>query len=415
MRIAVYSHYFLPEIGAPSARIGDFAGQWLRSGHAVDVATCFPNHPTGVLYPGYKSARYQHERIKGIDVHRSWTYITPNKGFVKKSLGHASFWLSAGATSSRRMPAPDCAIGTSPTFFAAMAARAESRRHRVPFIMEVRDLWPAIFVDLGVIRNRKVIRLLELWEMNLYRSAAKIVTVTDSFRDNLVARGISPQKVVTITNGADTEYWQPAPERGTALRKELELNGSFVVLYIGAHGISQGLIAQVRAAARLQDLPHVQFVFVGEGADKKKLEAEAARLGIKNVRFLPPVGKESVRDYYTMADLCLVPLRNIPLFDTFIPSKMFEIMAVGRPILASLRGEAADILNRSVAALVVPPEDDGAVAATIRDLVQNPDRLMKMAANGPNFVRSHYSRQALARRYLEVMNGARREMGLIAV
>jgi hypothetical protein len=140
MRIAFYSHYFLPEIGAPSARIGDFAQQWRNSGHDVHVATCFPNHPAGVIYPGYTLSRYQAEKLNGISVHRSWTYLTRNTGIARKTAGHASFWLSAGRFSTPRMPLPDCAIGTSPTFFAAMAARTSARRAGVPYIMEVRDL-----------------------------------------------------------------------------------------------------------------------------------------------------------------------------------------------------------------------------------------------------------------------------------
>lgn len=412
MKIAVYSHYFLPEIGAPSARLGDFARQWVADGHEVHLATCFPNHPTGKIYPGYTGGRYLHEKLQGIDVHRSWSYITPNKGILKKTAGHATFWLSAGQQSSRRMPAPYCAIGTSPTFFAAMAARAQARRHRIPFIMEVRDLWPAIFVDLGVVKNRAIIRVLELWEMNLYRSATRIVTVTEAFRENLVGRGIPAEKVVTITNGADTSFWRPTPDEGKALRQELGLQAAFVVLYIGAHGISQGLSAQLRAAARLSHLPQVRFLFVGEGADKEKLQAEAARLKLTNVQFLPAVGKDRVREFYALADLCSVPLRNIRLFDTFIPSKMFEIMSMERPILASLSGEAAEILQRSGAAIVVPPEDDAAIATSIGEMVSHPERLADLAARGPEFVRAHYARSILARRYIDVMQDARQTIGL---
>jgi glycosyltransferase involved in cell wall biosynthesis len=345
-------------------------------------------------------------------VHRSWTHITPNKGFLKKSMGHASFWLSAALFSSRKIPPVDCVIGSSPTFFAAMAARAKARRDGVPFIMEVRDLWPAIFVDLGVIKNRRIIRLLEFWELSLYRSATRIVTVTDSFRENLIARGVPARKVVTITNGADTEYWRRDHADGSKLRDGLKLEGSFVVLYIGAHGISQGLGALIKAAARLKSRRDIRFVFVGEGADKPKLEAEAARLDLTNVTFLPPVGKEAVRAYYSLADLCVVPLRNIPLFDTFIPSKMFEIMATGRPILASLGGEAADILGRSGAAQVVKPEDDAAIAAAIVEAAANPQLLEAMAKCGPNFVRTHYARSLLAGRYLNLIQEAREEMGL---
>ena len=412
MTIAVYSHYFLPEIGAPSARIGDFGRQLTEAGHEVHVATCFPNHPTGVGYPGYTPTVYQQEVLNEINVHRSWTYITPNKGILKKTLGHASFWLSAGFSSTRKMPAVDCAIGTSPTFFAAMAARASARRNRVPFIMEVRDLWPAIFVDLGVIRNRTIIHVLEKWELNLYRSATRIVTVTDSFRQNLLARGIPAEKVVTITNGADTDYWQPTKARAELLRAKLGLNDSFVALYIGAHGISQGLIALLRAADRLKNNKRIQFIFVGEGADKAKLEAEAKRLGLANVRFCEPVEKAAVRDYYTMADVCLIPLRNIPLFDTFIPSKMFEIMSVGRPILASVRGEAAEILEQSGAAIVVPPEDDAAMATMLEEMSADPQRLRDMGLRGRSYVQAHYSRLELARRYIDVMSDARAELGL---
>lgn len=401
MRIAVYSHYYLPEIGAPSARIGDFASQWLKMGHDVHVATCFPNHPTGVIYPGYRPECYQHEVLNGVNVHRSWTYITPNKGFLKKSLGHASLWLSAGVYSTRKMPKPDCAIGTSPTFFAAMAARACARRHEVPFIMEVRDLWPAIFVDLGVIRNRPIIRVLERWEMNLYRSAARIVTVTESFRQNLIGRGIPAGKVVTITNGADTDYWRPTPARAAELRTRLGLDGKFVVLYIGAHGISQGLGAVIKAAERLRHRDGLQFLFVGEGADKAKLVQEADRLKLPNVRFHEPVEKTHVRDYYTMADLCLVPLRDIPLFNTFIPSKMFEIMAVGRPILGSVCGEAAEILNRSGAAAVVPPENDATIADAVLKLSSDCRWRQQMETRGPAFARANYDRRELARRYIE--------------
>lgn len=414
MRIGVYSHYFLPEIGAPSARIGDFARQWLATGHEVHVATCFPNHPTGQIYPGYSAGKYMHERVQGIDVHRSWTYITANKGFVKKTLGHASLWMSAGVLSSRKMPAPDCVIGTSPTFFAAMAARSKARRHRIPFIMEVRDLWPAIFVDLGVIRNPRIIRLLELWELGLYRSATRIVTVTEAFRANLISRGVPAAKVATITNGADTDHWRPDPAGARKLRDQFKLGDDFIVLYIGAHGISQGLIAYVRAAERLRSHKRIRFVFVGEGAEKEKLQAEAARLDLGNVMFLPAVGKELVRSYYSLGDLCAVPLRNIPLFETFIPSKMFEIMSVGRPILGSVRGEAADILRRSGAADIVDPEDDAAIARAIVEAVNDPARLAAMGDQGPKFVSAHFSRSLLARRYVDLMRDARRELGLSA-
>jgi hypothetical protein len=407
MNIAVYSHYFTPEIGAPSARIFDLSQQWLRSGNQVEVVTCFPNHPTGTIYPGYERHRYMHERLQGISVHRHWTYVTPNKGFAKKTLGHVSYVPSALLLSNRHMQRPDVVVGTSPTLFAAEAAARSAAKWRVPFVMEVRDLWPAVFVELGVLKNRTIIRMLERWEMSLYRRAAAVVTVTEAFRRDLIARGIPASNVVTIPNGADVDYWAGGGDRAAA-RTKLGFGDKFVVLYVGAHGISQRLAAIVRAAAVLRDAARdVELVFVGEGAEKGELIALASELGLQNVRFFDPVGKDEVRDYYRAADVCLVPLRDIAIFDSFIPSKMFEMMAMGRPIVASVRGEAADILERSGGAIVVGPEKHEEIAAAILKLRHDRNLAAELGRRGSEFVRAHYSRESLAARYLQVMREVR--------
>jgi glycosyltransferase involved in cell wall biosynthesis len=411
MNIAYYTHYFMPEIGAPSARIYDLSRQWLALGHTVQVVTCFPNHPLGKLYSGYKSGIYMREEIDGIDVHRHWTYVTPNKGFLKKTVGHISYLPSARLLSNRRLIKPDVAIGTSPTFFAAMAARSLAKRRRIPFIMEVRDLWPAIFVELGVLRNRRLIRLLERWELALYGQATKIVTVTEAFRRNLIERGVKPSKVFTIRNGADVEYWQPAPSP-VELRQRLRLEGRFVVLYIGAHGISHALSSILESAQRLREHPEIRFLFVGEGAEKDRLAGQARDLRLDNVRFLDPVGKAAVKEFYALADLCLVPLRNIPLFETFIPSKMFEIMAMARPIVASLRGEAADILRESGGAIVVEPEDSRAIAEAILALYGDKAKAHDIGQRGRRFVIENYSRRALASAYLDVIEESLAEFSI---
>jgi glycosyltransferase involved in cell wall biosynthesis len=192
----------------------------------------------------------------------------------------------------------------------------------------------------------------------------------------------------------------------TKLRATLGLNNSFVVLYIGAHGISQGLSAIIDAAARVETNSKIQFVFVGEGAEREKLQRRVKEKSLKNIRFLEPVDRRGVQAFYSMADLCLVPLRNIPLFDAFIPSKMFEIMSVGRPILASLRGEPAEILRRSGSAEIVEPEDAAAIATAVQVLASDTQRLRQMGDAGSQFVRREYSRAILARRYIEVIKDA---------
>jgi glycosyltransferase involved in cell wall biosynthesis len=405
MRIAVYSHYFVPEIGAPSARVYDMAINWIAAKDSVEVVTCFPNHPTGRVYDGYRSARYAEEIIDGIRVHRHWTYVTPNKGLMKKTLGHLSFVPSAGLNSTRRLSRPQIIIGTSPTLFAAQAAALAARRYRVPFVMEVRDLWPAIFVELGVLKNRALIGLLERWEMSLYRQARRVVTVTERFRDNLIERGIPASKVVTITNGADTKFWSTS-EAQADLRKKMRLEGKFVVLYIGAHGISQGLRTILQAAERVRSKSEIVFMLVGEGAEKEGLMAFAKERSLTNVIFQEPVGKSEVRDFYALADVGLVPLRDIAGFDAFIPSKMFEFMAMARPVLGSVRGEAAEILQRSGGAIVVKPEDDEAIAAGLINLLEDPAKRETMGEAGRKFVCEEYSRTLLASRYRQVLEEA---------
>ena len=405
MNIAYYSHYFAPEIGAPSARIYDLARQWLSFGHRVEVVTCFPNHPVGKLYPGYASRPYMREELDGIVAHRHWTYVTPNEGFIRKTLGHVSYLPSAFLLSTRRLQRPDVVIGTSPTFFAAMAAAAAAVRRGAPFIMEVRDLWPAVMVELGVLRNRLMIRALERLERSLYGRATRVVTVTDSFRRDLIGRGIPATKVFAIPNGADINFWQPA-DPPVELSRRLGLEGRFVALYIGAHGISHALHRLLESAEQLREHAQIHFVFVGEGAEKEKLIRQAREARLKNVQFLDHVAKETVREFYALADVCLVPLRDIPLFETFIPSKMFEIMAMGKPIIGSLRGEAADILRRSGGAMVVEPEDSRAVAEAILRLYHHPEQAETLGRRGREFVIELYSRRSLAIRYVSVMEEA---------
>ncbi|MCP3950716.1 MAG: glycosyltransferase family 4 protein, partial [Desulfobacterales bacterium] len=402
MKISWYSHYFTPEIGAPSARLFDLSRQWVRGGHDVSVTTCFPNHPGGELYPGYRMSLHQLENVEGITVHRLPTYITANRGFVKKLCGHLSYIPPALVRALILKEKTDIIIGSSPTFFAAMAGAGAALLRRRPFIMEVRDLWPAIFVELGVLKNPILIRMLETIELALYRFASAVVTVTESFRQNLISRGVHPDKVATIPNGADTDFWQPVQETKEN-KHELGLGDKFVVLYIGAHGISHGLASVLECANRLQAVSEIQFLFVGDGAEKNMLKKRVVELGLRNVTFHEPVDKQGVKRFYALADACLVPLRDIPLFDAFIPSKMFEIMAMSRPIVASLKGEAADIVQRSKSGIVIAPEDAAAMHDAILELYENQALCLELGENGRRFVGDNFSRKALADRYLGIL------------
>jgi glycosyltransferase involved in cell wall biosynthesis len=402
MRIVYLCQYFTPEIGAPSARVSELSQAWAEMGHDVTVVTGLPNHPTGRIPAEYQGTVFRRERLGNVTVLRNWLYATPNEGFLKKTLSHVSFMMSSAVLSTFRLRRPDVIVVSSPTFFSVLSAWFMSRVRRVPFVFEVRDLWPGIFIELGVLKNRAIIRVLEAVEMFLYRAAARVVVVTDSFAETLVARGVPAAKVVTITNGVDTSQFRPgAPDND--VRREHGLEGRFVVLYIGAHGISHALVRLLDAAEATRDDARIRWVLVGEGAEKAKLVAEAAARGLTNVLFVGGQPKARMPQWYAAADVALVPLRNIPLFETFIPSKMFEIMACARPIVASVRGEARRILEASGAAIVVDPEDAAAIAGAVRRLRDDPTARAAMGDAGRRFVAEHYERRALAARYAQVL------------
>jgi len=402
MHITILCHYFWPELGAPSARLKEMADVWLKEGHAVSILTNYPNHPTGLIQDGYKNGPPSIEIKDGLRIVRLTTFATPNRGFIKKTLGHLVYMWNAIFQGRQFVRETDVFVASSPTLFTVVSAWWLGRKLKKPFVFEVRDLWPAIFVELGTIRNRFAIRLLEMLELFLYRKSAKVVTVTRAFGADIARRGIPEKKIAFIPNGADTTRFTPGPS-DEALRRTLNLEGKFLVLYIGAHGISQGLPKVLEAAERLASHLDIHFLFVGEGADKEKMETLCRERHLKNVTLLPGCAKDQVLRYYRSADLCLVPLRNIPLFKTFIPSKMFEILSAGRPILASLEGEAAEILTASGAAVVVPPENPEALAEAVLHLASAPKQREKMAKAGPPFVAEHFCREKLAREYLTIL------------
>jgi len=243
-------------------------------GHEVSIVTNFPNHPTGVVPEAYRGRSFQLEEKDGLRVVRCRTYATPNRGFLKKTLGHLYFMVQAVLQATPQVRGADVVVASSPTLFAGVAGFVVSRRLRVPFVLEVRDLWPAIFVDLGVIRNRAVIRVLEQLELFLYRRAAAVVTVTRAFAEDIARRGIAQTKLHVVPNGVDLAAFEPGPP-DAALRSRLGLDGKFVLLYCGAHGISHALARLLEVAERLADDSRFHLLLVGEGAEKDALVARA--------------------------------------------------------------------------------------------------------------------------------------------
>lgn len=403
MRILWISQWFPPDLGALPARLTEMAPEWAAQGHEVTVVAAFPHHPLGVIPEAYRGRWVVEERYGDIRVIRCRLWALPNRKMWQRTACQLSFVATSVLLGLTRPARPDVVIVSSPPFFTGIAGIVFARFHHAPFVFEVRDLWPEVFAATGMLSRGTIFRVLEGLEKFFYRAARRIVVVTRSFRDDLVRRGVPDSKVAVIPNGADLEFHAPGPG-SEELRRQLGGEGKFLATYIGTHGLATGLTQVLDAAAALLEDPRFAFAFVGEGAERAALIEESRRRGLSNVVFHPALPKQRMPELYASSDTCIVCLRPLPLFEKFIPSKIFEILSCGRPLVAALAGEAAEIAQ-AAGAKVVPPGDGAAIARAVRDLAEEPEMRRRMEASGRRFVAENYDRRQLARRYLEVLSG----------
>ncbi len=390
-------------MGAPSARTFEHARHWVDLGHDVTVITGFPNHPTGVIRPEYRGYFVKRESVEGIDLLRTWVYVAANKGFTKRVLNFFSFFFSSLALGAALTRRPDVIIGTSPQFFCAVAAYCLSVIKRAPFVFEVRDIWPQSAVELGALKNPILIRLLEAIEWRLYSRAALIIPVAESTRRHLIEKGVPAERISVVPNGVDARYLSLAQADPEGLREELGLKGKFIVSYIGTHGMSHALEVVLQAATELERDPAIHFLLVGEGAEKERLKRLASELRLNKVTFVDQQPRERLLSFYRLSDVSLAPLRRLQIFKKVLPSKLFELMGAGCPVICSVEGEAADLVNAAESGLCIEPENVRALVEAIRRLRDDPELRARMSENGRAFVRSRYLRSDLAEKYLNAL------------
>jgi glycosyltransferase involved in cell wall biosynthesis len=370
----------------------------------VHVVTCVPSHPIGQPFQGHRRRWYTYEQLDGIHVHRVWTYLAPNKGTARRILNYLSF-VPTAVFRALRLGHVDVMVGTSPQFFCAVAAWLVGTIRRIPWIFELRDLWPDSIAAVGAMRKSWVLTLLERLELRMYRDASAVVCLTQSFARNLASRGIEPSKLHLIPNGIVPSFWasgRRAPERSEAGVGD----GEVVVSYVGTVGMAHGLGTVLDAAAQLREAaPDVKFWIVGDGAELDTLRTVVRERGLGNVRFTGLVARQRIPSILAASDISLVTLRPSELFKTVLPSKMFESMAAARPIVLGVDGEARDVLDRAGAGVAVAPGDADALAAAIADLARHPDRRRAMGSAGAQFVEREFSRRTWAHRYLDLFDG----------
>lgn len=400
MRILFLSDNFPPEVNAPANRTFEHCKEWVKEGIEVTVITCVPNFPKGKVFDGYRNKLVQKEIIEGITVIRVWSYITANEGFSKRILDYVSyafmaFWVSLFIKT-------DLIIATSPQFFTAIAGGMSAFFKRKKWVMEVRDIWPESIVAVGAMEKNLAIRFFEWVEIRLYRSAHKIVVVTDAFKSNLIGKGVSPEKIFVFKNGANLDQFTPGTKDASLVEK-LGLQDKFVIAYIGTHGLAHGLDFILKCVAELgAEMKEVFFLFIGDGAEKRNLVKFANQKMLSNVAFIDSVPKQEVLGYLRLMDVALVNLKKSDTFLTVIPSKIFEAAAVEKPILLGLEGETKSLIEQYNAGLCFGPENRESFVAAVKSIYYDSNTYIEYK-KGCRKLADDFDRKRIARQMLDVL------------
>ena len=402
MHILFLTDNFPPEVNAPASRTFEHCREWVKKGHRVTIITCAPNFPKGKLFDGYRNKVWQTEDMDGTQVIRVWSYITANEGFAKRTLDYMSFMVT-GFLASLSVRKVDLVIGTSPQFFVVCAAYMTGLFKRVPWVFELRDLWPDSIRTLGALENSLLLDLLERLELFLYRKANQIVSVTKSFKCNLVERGIDANKISVITNGVNRSNFSPQ-EKDTELVNHYGLRGKFVAGYIGTHGMAHALDTIVDAAERVRFVKDdlYRFILLGDGANKVVLKQKATERELDNIIFIDSVSKQEIVRYWSLLDASIIHLKNTELFTNVIPSKLFECMAMGIPVLHGVQGESAEIVKREDVGLIFESENADELVKKLHQLVDDSILYQRFKINGP-MATKNYDRKKLANQMLEII------------
>jgi len=409
VKILYVSQYFPPEMGAPAARAAELAHHWSQSGHQVSVLTGFPNHPTGIVPPEWRSRLRRltyREKVGTVEVFRTWLWPLPNRKSHERIRNYASFCISA-ALRGLRLPRPDVAIATSPQLLVGLAGWWIAFSRQLPFIFEVRDLWPESLTAVGVGSEDSLLhQTLGGIARFLYDHADRIVVVSPAFKDRLqVDWRVPADKIAVVENGVETETFTPAePCASTDFRKQFGADHKFLVSYIGTMGNAHGLETLLDAAFQLQHQnPELLFLLLGEGAEKQRLKTLAESRGLQNVRFLDQQPREKIPAFISASDACLVLLKKTDVFKTVIPTKMLEFMSCARPVILGVEGQARQIVEEAGAGIAIEPENSNALVDAIRQLQANRDPANAMGRKGREYIVKNFSRASTAEKYIDVL------------
>ncbi len=401
MRILFLTMYYQPDSAATGILMAELAEELAQRGHDVRVITSMPHYSTNSIWPEYRGKWFRRERQGAILVHRVWSYVPVHKDrLLPRFFSYLSFTLLS-ALSGLLMPRPDVIVTPSPSppLTNGISAYLLGKLRGVPFVANIQDIYPDVAIRMGVMKHPAAIAGYKRLEQFVYKHARAISVISEGFRGNLTAKGVPADKISVIPNFIDAAFVLPHPRRNSWSAAQ-GWDDKFVVLFAGNVGMSQGLDTVLEAASLLQGTPDLLFAIVGNGASKPALTAQAQKMGLANVRFLPYQDYEHVPAMYSSADIGLIPLRRGFSSDS-VPSKLFTIMGVARPVIASVDAgsETADVIHAAKCGLCLEPEDPSALADAILSIYRDKAKANEMGRRGRQYVEAHYTRTSVAREY----------------
>jgi glycosyltransferase involved in cell wall biosynthesis len=403
MKVLLLTQYFAPEIGATQNRMAEFAAALAGAGHDVEVLTEVPNHPSGIIAAAYRRRWIYRERGESYAVTRVWVLARPAKTFVTRLGFYTTYFLMALVACASPRRRYDVIVATTPPLTVAAAGLVLARLKRVPFVADVRDLWPEAAAALGELSSPVLYRAAARLARAVYRHASAVTATTTPFCRHIEAHGGPAGRVVHIPNGTRPDRFTTTDALRDEFRRTHQFGDRFVLAYVGLHGLAQGLEVVLDAAALA---PDALFLLVGEGPRKRALMTACRERGCANVRFLPEVASSEVRGVMSAADALLVCLSPDPVFTTFIPSKLFDGMAAARPMVLMVDGEARRVLEEAQAGVFVRPGDARGLADAVAALRADPEAGRRMGRAGRAFVSAHYDRRVQAARFARVVASA---------
>ena len=405
MKILFLTDNFYPETNAPAKRTLEHCKEWSNLGHSITIITGAPNFPKGKVFKGYKNKLYQSEIVDRILVKRVWTYIAPNKGFFLRILDYISFMLSSffcGLFTKKH----DVIIATSPQFFTLISGYLISLFKRVPLVLEIRDLWPESIVAVGAMKKSSwIIKILYRIAIFLYKKSTIIICVTQSFKDDLIKKGVDKNKIFVVENGFDLNKNLTPNKSIQDIENEYNIKkDEFIVSFTGTVGMAHGLEIIINSAKTIGR--KIKFVIIGDGAKRSQLIELNKKEQLNNIKFIENLSWQEIVNINQIIDIHLVHLINNPEFKKVIPSKIFESMALKKPIIMGVLGESREIVNKAGCGLNITPEDVNDLNTTIKHVINNPQMIDKMGTNGYNFLSQEYSRKKLANKMIEYIHGS---------